>query len=102
MGIFGGRRQRGMTAAEEAARRRQSHLPDVVDRVPARRAAPEAAGGPAFETKVLKFSQVGLTGPTNVEAKLAPFIADGWEVVSEDRKRYGTGGKHSVLLRRPR
>lgn len=101
MGLFGGRRQRGVTAAEDVARRRKGQVPEVVDRAPARRTAPVPAAGPTFATKVFKFSQIGLTGPTNVEAKLATFIANGWEVVSEDRKRYGSGGKHTVLLRRP-
>lgn len=99
MGIFGGRRQRGMTPAEEAARRRQAHVPEPLDREPVRGGGREVAA-PMYETKVLEFAQVGMMGRTDVEAKLAPFVADGWEVVSDDRKRYGVGGKHSVLLRR--
>lgn len=104
MGIFS-RRPRGMTPAEEAARRRQSHIPEGVGRPQsapaAHRPSSNVAGG-GYETKTLTFPQVGLMGRTNVDAKLAPFIADGWEVVTDDRKRYGVGGKHTVLIRRPR
>lgn len=104
MGIFGGRRQRGMTPAEEAARRRQAHVPDAVDRpaVVQRASRPAPAADP-FEVKVLHFSQLGFAhARTDVDEKLAPYLAAGWEVVRDDRKRYGVGGKHAVTIRRPR
>lgn len=104
MGIFGGRRQRGMTPAEEAARRRQAHVPDAIDRpVGVQRASRHAPAAEPFEVKVLRFSQLGFThARTDVDAKLAPYLAAGWAVVTEDRKRYGVGGKHVVTIRRPR
>ncbi|MGG7509689.1 hypothetical protein [Plantibacter sp. YIM 135249] len=55
---------------------------------------------PKYETKTVKFPQWGLMGVTDLEKKLDPYIADGWEVVTEDRRKYLTGGKHSFLLRR--
>lgn len=68
-----------------------------LDAAKAKRAKP----APKFGTKTVQISQYSFTeGRTNVQKKLAPYIADGWEVVSEDVKKYGTGGKHSVLLRR--
>lgn len=105
MGLFN-RKPRGMTPAEEAARRRGLHIPDD-DRANAdqQRADARAAAAPraAFETKTLKFSQIDLVhGHVNLEKKLAPYIAEGWEVVSKDVKRYNAGGKHTVLLRRAR
>lgn len=104
MGIFGGGRQRGMTPAEEAARRRQAHVPDAVDRPAAVQRAPRPApAAEPFEVKVLRFSQLGFThARTDVDAKLAPYLAAGWEVVTDDRKRNGVGGKHTVTIRRAR
>lgn len=106
MGIFGGRRQRGMTPADEAARRRQAHIPAGVarpgDTAEAHRPKPNVAGD-LFEVKMLTFSQVGFVhARTDVDAKLAPYLAAGWEVVTDDRKRYGVGGKHTVTIRRAR
>ena len=104
MGIFGGRRQRGMTPAEEAARRRQAHLPDAVDRPAATQRATRPGSAPdPFEVKVLRFSQLGFTqARADVDAKLTPYLAEGWEVAADDRKRYGIGGRHTVTIRRPR
>lgn len=103
MGLFD-RKPRGMTPAEEAARRRGAHIPEGVARPETTRAARRPLPNPAaprYETKELKLSQLGfLSARTDVEKKLAPYIADGWEVVSKDIKKYGTGGKHTILLRR--
>ncbi|MGF3055622.1 hypothetical protein [Microbacterium sp. YY-01] len=100
------------SSAAEAARRRAIRVPDdereneaqrrADDRaLKARAASPRGVSG--YETKTLKFSQVDLVhGRTNVEKKLEPYIADGWEIVSKDIKKYNVGGKHTVLLRRAR
>lgn len=104
MGIFGGRRQRGMTPAEEAARRRQAHVPNAIERPSTPAPAPRAVqAADPFEVKTLRFSQIGFThARTDVDAKLAPYLAAGWEVVTDDRKRNGVGGKHTVTIRRAR
>lgn len=102
MGIFGGRRQRGKTPAEEAARRRQAHVPATADRPESvQRASRPAPVADPFEVRVLRFSQLGFAhARTDVDAKLAPYLAAGWEVVTDDRKRYGVGGRHTITIRR--
>lgn len=104
MGLFS-KKPRGMTPAEEAARRRGAHIPDAREaHTPSPTVVPRPnVAGPAYETKTLKLSQLDFVhGRTNVEQKLEPYIADGWEVVSQDIKKYNVGGKHTVLLRRLR
>lgn len=104
MGIFGGRRQRGMTPAEEAVRRRQAHVPDAIDRPSvSQRASRPAPTADPFEVKVLRFSQLGFSqARTDVDAKLAPYLAAGWDVVTDDGKPNGVVGKHTVTIRRAR
>lgn len=104
MGIFGGRPQRGITPAEEAARRRQAHVPDAIERPSTPAPAPRATqAAEPFDVRTLCFSQLGFAyARTDLDAKISPYLAAGWEVVAEDRKRYGVGGRHSVTLRRAR
>lgn len=103
MGLFS-RKPRGSSPAEEAARRRAAHIPDpkVAPSAAGQRARKPAPTAARFETKTVTLSKYSFTkGLTDVPRELEKYVADGWEIASEDLKKYGRGGKHSILLRRP-
>jgi hypothetical protein len=103
MGLFS-RKPRGLSPAEEAARRRAAHIPDpkVAPAATDHRQPAPTVAVPRFETKTVTLSKYSFSkGLTDVPRELEKYVADGWEIVSEDLKKYGRGGKHSILLRRP-
>ncbi|WDH77917.1 hypothetical protein PTQ19_10325 [Microbacterium esteraromaticum] len=95
MGLFSSK-PRGMTPAEEAARRRGVHIPDdaaanAAQAQAAHRAATAAPSAPiqsapAFETKRIKLWDSGFLGTSHPDQKeLERLLADGWEIVNKER-----------------
>jgi hypothetical protein len=94
MGLFS-TKPRGMTPAEEAARRRGGYIPDDgrvnaaqarADHRAATAAPQKMPHEPAYETKRVRLWESGFLGSSHPDQrKLEQLIADGWEIVNKER-----------------